>query len=92
MDTEKTPNPSGSLGPSEKLVDGAVHDTTEYVFKSLGAFLLSLLSLVLTGFGWLFKGLSICFAKLSVWSFLGAGKLVVVAKRIRWHEKDEDGK
>lgn len=90
MNEEETPNQYKSLGPSEKLVDGAVHDTTEYMFKSLGAFLLSLLSLALTGFGWLFKGLSICFAKLSVWSFLGAGKLVIVAKRIRWHEKDKD--
>jgi len=87
---EETPNTPESLGSGEKLIDSAVRDTAEYLVKSLGVFLLSLTSLTLTGLGWLFLGLHVTFDRLAEWLFLGAGKLHIAVKRVRWHEKSED--
>ena len=92
MSTEGRPDPIKPLGSGEKMADSAVRDTAEYLAKSFATFLLSLSSLILTGFGWLFTGLYTAFDRLSEWSFIGAGKLHIAVKRIRWYRKDEEQK
>ena len=90
MSTEKTPDPSSSLGPSEKLADSAARDVASYFVKSLGVLFLSVLWLVSTALAWIFSGLSIVAGKLTEWLFAGAGHIRVAIGKVKWHEDTEE--
>jgi hypothetical protein len=74
---------------TENVADSAVRDTAEYMAKSLGVFLLSASSLILTALAWVSVGLSLATGKLAEGSFAGAKKLRVAAGRVKWREKKE---
>jgi len=86
MSTEETPDPSESLGPSEKMVDSAARDVASYFVKSLGVLLLSILWLVSAALAWIFSGLSIVAGKLTEWLFTGARHIRVAIEKVKWHE------
>ena len=90
MSTEKTPDPSSSLGPSEKLADSAARDVASYFVKSLGVLLLSILWLASTALAWIFSGLSVVAGKLTEWLFAGAGHIRVAIGKVKWHEEAEE--
>jgi len=90
MSTEKTPDPSSSLGSSEKLADNAARDVALYFAKSLGVLLLSILWLASTALAWIFSGLSIIAGKLTEWLFAGAKHIRVAIGKVKWHEEMED--
>ena len=90
MSSEKTPDPSESLGPSEKLADSAARDVASYLVKSLGVLFLSVLWLVSTGLAWIFSGLSIVAGRLTEWLFAGAGHIRVAIGKVKWHEETEE--
>ena len=90
MSTEKTPDSSSSLGPSEKLADSAARDIASYFVKSLGVLLLSVLWLASTALAWIFSGLSVVAGKLTEWLFAGAGHVRVAIGKVKWHEDKED--
>ena len=90
MSTEKTPDPSSSLGSSEKLADIAARDVASYFAKSLGVLLLSALWLASTALAWIFSGLSVVAGKLTEWLFAGAGHIRVAIGQVKWHEEAED--
>lgn len=89
MSTEKTPDPSESLGPSEKLADSTARDVALYLVKSLGILLLSILWLASTALAWIFSGLSIVAGKLTEWLFAGAKHIRIAIGRVKWHEDTE---
>ena len=90
MSTEKIPNTPKSLGSGEKMADGAVRDTVEYMAKSLGVLLLSVLSLIPTALAWISVGLSLVTGKLAEGLFAGAKHLRIVASRVKWREETEE--
>ena len=90
MSTEKTPDPSESLGSSEKLADSTVRDVASYFVKSLGVLLLSVLWIASTALAWIFSGLSIVVGKLTEWLFAGAGHIRVAIGKVKWHEEVEE--
>ena len=86
MSTEKTPDPSISLGSGEKLADSVARDVASYFVKSLGVLLLSVLWLVSTALAWIFSGLSVAAGKLTEWLFAGAKHIRVAIGKVKWRE------
>ena len=90
MSIEKIPDPSESLGSSEKLADSTARDVASYLVKSLGVLLLSILWLASTALAWIFSGLSIVAGKLTEWLFAGAKHIRSAIGKVKWHEDTEE--